>query len=434
MPARRPSPRSLLPMTLALLLATVAPSVSSAQAGEPEPIRILAYSATYGFRHASITTAKQQFTALGATEEFDVTLSENPADISAKGLKAYDVVAFINATGEHPFSSTQQREFVEWLGEGHGFVGTHASADGNYYWSDYGDIVGAYFLAHPHTGVATNTVEDTTNPLVAHIPAQYPLNEEYYRFQLDPRPNVHVLTSLNRETAGQVGSVYVDHQPTTWCQEIAGGRSFYTAWGHFDASFTNPQVWQMLVQGLRWAGGRLEANCSPTVPVPTGRLQAEDAATISWGWKESSTEAGAEQVVTGILHNGYLKFEDVDLTGITKIKAHVSVETALEPRPYHYPAGQPASGGTISLKLDELFTGDCRCTATPVTASIAVGASAPGWKTLEASLTGVTGVHDVYFVFTEPLSQLLYTSRIVAPELTDYRYLMSVDWLELSPA
>ena len=432
MPARRPSYRSLLVPMLAIVLATIAPLASSAQPEDEDPINVLVYSATYGFRHGSITTAKQQFTALGATDEFNVTLSENPEDISAKGLKPFDVVAFINATGEHPFSATQQREFLEWLGEGHGFLGSHAAADGNYYWSDYGDILGAYFLAHPHTGTATNTNEDTTNPLVAHIPAQYPLNEEYYRFQLDPRQNVHVLTSLDRDTAGQTGPTYVEDQPTTWCQEVAGGRSFYTAWGHFDASFTNPQVWQMLLQGLRWAGGRLEADCTPTAAVPNGRLQAEDADTISWGWKETSTEMGAEQVVTGILHNGYLKFEDVDLTGVSSLTAPVSVETAPEPRPYHYPIGQPAAGGTISLKLDDLFTGDCRCTATPATATVAVGASAPGWKTLETSISGVTGVHDVYFVFTEPLSQLLGTSRILVPELTDTRYLMSVDWLELS--
>lgn len=431
MPATGSTLRIVLPVVLAGL-ATLAPAAS--QAEETDPIDVLVYSATYGFRHGSITTAKQQFTTLGATEEFNVTLSENPADISAEGLAPYDVVAFINATGEHPFSASQQREFIQWLNAGHGFVGSHAAADGNYYWSDYGDVLGAYFLAHPHTGMATNTVEDAANPLVAHLPAQYQLNEEYYRFQLDPRENVHVLTSLDRDTAGQVGRTYVEDQPTTWCQQVGGGHSFYTAWGHFDASFTNLQVWQTLVQGLRWAAGRLDANCSPTVPTPAGRLQAEDADEIAWGWKETSTEKGAEQVVTGILHNGYLKFEHVDLTGVTSLKAHVSVETSPEPRPYHYPAGQPAAGGAIALKLDDLFTGECKCTPVPATATVTVSPAAPGWKTLEASVSGIGGVHDIYFVFTEQLSQLLYTSRILVPELTDSRYLMSVDWLELSSA
>lgn len=421
---------------LALLccLALAVPTAATAMPPEPEPpIRVLVYSATYGFRHGSITTARNQFAKLGESPEFDVTLTEDPAMISAEGLAGHDVVAFVNATGEHPFSPSQRNDLLAWMAQGKGFVATHASIDGNYYWSDYGEIVGAYFLAHPHTGSAVNVVEDKTSPFTAHFGTdRYTLNEEYYRFQLNPRDNVHVLTSLDRSTAGSTGQSYEEAQPTTYCHDVAGGRAFVTAWGHFDASFTNTIVWQMLTQGVRWAAGRIEADCSPTVPVPAGRLDAEDAAQIAFARKGSSTEKGAEQVVTEILHEGYLKFPKVDLTGKTKLRARVSVETVPLPRPYHVPVAQPAAGGTIALKLDSLRVGNTG-SATPATATIAVSASAPGWKTLEVNLpAGLTGERDVYFLFTETLSGLLATSRIVAPEVTDSRYLMSVDWFELS--
>jgi type 1 glutamine amidotransferase len=420
---------AVLASAIAIALVPGPTQAQTAPTQEPQPIKVLVYSATYGFRHASIGTARSQFEALGATDEFDVTLTEDPSEISKKGLADFDVVVFANATGEHPFSEKQRRDFLDWLADGGGFVGTHASADGNYYWSDYGDIVGAYFLAHPHTGVATNVIEDPDSPFMSHFTTdRYDLNEEYYRFQLDPRANVHVLSSLDRSTAGPEGNSYFESQPTTWCQEIGGGRSFYTAWGHFDESFTNPDVWQMLQQGVRWAAGRLEADCSPTEALPAGHLEAEDAVQVATGWKESSPVEGAEQVVTGILHRGYLKFEDVDLTGAASVKANVSPETAPEPRPYHYPVAQPAAGGTITIRLDAVDG--------PEIGTLDVGAGIPAWKVVEADLTETpTGSHDVYLVFSEDLSGFLELSRIVFPEATDSRYLMSVDWIEfVSPS
>lgn len=52
-------------------------------------------------------------------------------------------------------------------------------------------------------------------------------------------------------------------------------------------------------------------------------------------------------------------------------------------------------------------------------------------ETLETAIAE-SGLHDVSFVFTERLSQLLATSRILVRELIDSRHLMSVDWLELA--
>lgn len=421
--------RLRLLLALAIVTALLAPASAGAAA---DPINVLVYSATYGFRHGSIDTAKKQFTALGKTAQFDVTLSEDPSVISGKGLRPFDVVVFLNATGEHPFSGTQRRAFLDWVAEGNGVVATHASIDGNYYWSDYGEIVGAYFLAHPHTGTATNVVEDRTSPFTRHFDkARYELNEEYYRFQLDPRDNVRVLTSLDTSTAGTSGATYEEAQPTTFCQRVAGGRSFTTAWGHFDASFTNPDVWRMLTQGIRWAAGRIDANCSPSVRVPSGRLDAEGADHIAFGRKETSTEKGAEQVVTKILHNGYLKFSDVDLTGVKTLRVHLSVETAPEPRPYHIPVPSPAAGGEIQMRLDRLRKPGSP-EPTPAVATVQVAQSAPGWKTIEVPVGKVSGTHDVYFTFTERVSQGFGASRIVLPEATDSRYLMSVDWFRLN--
>ena len=436
-------------MKLRWAAAAVASVIGAALLAPPagakvDPIDILVYSATYGFRHASIDTANAEFVKLGKTAEFDVDTTTDPSRISAEGLAPYDVLAFINATGEQPFSEQQRQEFLAWLDDGHGFVGTHASADGNYYWSEYGDVLGAYFLAHPHTGEAINNIEDPTSPFLEHFTEPtYNLEEEYYRFQLDPRPNVHVLTSLDRSTAGPEGNTYVADQPTTWCQEVGGGRSFYTAWGHFDESFTNPDVWQMLLQGIRWAGYRMDADCSPTEPMTQDFLQAEEADPIAFAHTETSTEEGAEQDVTAILQDGALAFRRIDLTGVTELNVHLSVETSPDPKPYHLPQPSPAVGGVIHMRIDGVNSGQAgegcpfsgQCTEGVDVAEVVVNQDAPGWKTLTTQLTEpVTGVHDVFFVFSEDFSQNANGTRLFVPELTDERYLFSIDWLQLPGA
>ena len=405
------------------------------------PIRVLAYSATYGFRHASIDTAVAELRKLNdfynAGITYDVDVTTDPAKINGRNLSRYDVLFFVNATGEHPFSAAQRTAMMSWIRSGGGFVATHASADGNYYWPEYGNLVGAYFLAHPHTGEAVNKVEDRRSPFVSHLPARYTINEEYYRFQLDPRPNVHVLTSLDKSTAGTAsGQTYVEDQPTTWCQRVGRGRSFYTAWGHFDASFTNPDVWRMLVTAIDWGAGRRAASCAPTVPVPTGRRQAEDASQIAFAETATSDQAGAEVVVSKVLNQGYLRFDDINLDGLKSLRVKVAGMTMAQPKPYHVPVSPPALGGTIRLRLDSVgdgkkaascpFAGHCEQKGDVATATVERGSA---WHTVDIPLSGKRGVHDIFLVFTEPMINGAAATRLFVPEATDSAYLMSVDWV-----
>ena len=416
--------------------AVLAPPASAAAA----PVDVLVYSATYGFRHASIDTAKVQFAGLGAGPEFDVTITEDPGDITAGNLARFDALVFLNATGNHPFSENQKRDVLDWLATGKGIVSTHASVDANYSWSDYGDVVGAYFHSHPHTGVAANVIEDKENPIVGHLPERFEHNDEYYRLQLDPRPNVHVLASLEKASMGSNGTTYVESQPVTWCQQIGGGRSFTTAWGHFDEVFTDAKSWTAIVQGLRWASGRLEADCG--VKREPGRLQAEDADIVAGAAKGSSPFDGANQVVSRIQHDGYLLFRDLDLTGVKSVKVAAAPETVPTPSPYSLPQSTPALGGTVSVVLDDLKYDNQALGGSGATYKVAGSAELPAgrppttpanaaaWDALDVPIEAASGRHDVYVVFTNGAVSAFNPARVFAPVVQESMLLGSVDWVE----
>lgn len=93
-----------------------------------EPLRVLVYSRTTGFRHPSIEDAKAFFTDLPAREGIVAALTEDPADFTDEALAAFDVVAFVNTTGEI-LDDAQQAALERFVQSGRGWVGVHSAAD-----------------------------------------------------------------------------------------------------------------------------------------------------------------------------------------------------------------------------------------------------------------------------------------------------------------
>ena len=73
--------------------------------------------------------------------------------------------------------------------------------------------------------------------------------EEWYVFETNPRANVNVLISLDEATF-QPGDY-----PISWYHEFDGGRSFYTALGHGDDAYSEPEFMAHLEGGIAWAAG-----------------------------------------------------------------------------------------------------------------------------------------------------------------------------------
>lgn len=209
-------------------------------------------TATFGFRHDSIPTARQVLSSLAAQSgAFTVTATENVADVTADRLSATDVLMFAMTTGELPFDAAQKAAILEFVNNGGGFIGTHSATDTLYDWPDYGRLVGAYFKEHPWTQDATVTVEDGAHPATSGLGPSFRLLEEYYTFRENPRPSVHVLLSLNPASVGASGDY-----PLAWTQTIGRGRSYYNALGHFSETWNDARFQSQIAGAIRWASRR----------------------------------------------------------------------------------------------------------------------------------------------------------------------------------
>jgi type 1 glutamine amidotransferase len=213
--------------------------------------RILVFSRTAGFRHDSIEPGIAALRSLGAANHFEVDATEEAGQFTAANLSRYKAVVFLSTTGD-VLNGEQQAAFMAYIRTGGGFVGIHAAADTEHGWPWYGGLVGAYFASHPALAQARIRVENRDHPSTTTLPDPWNRFDEWYDFQQNPRSQgVNVLLNLDEASypGGQMGN---DH-PIAWYHEYDGGRAWYTAGGHTDASFSEPAFLEHLLGGIRYA-------------------------------------------------------------------------------------------------------------------------------------------------------------------------------------
>jgi type 1 glutamine amidotransferase len=225
---------------------TTAPTAPAAAAA-----RVLVFTATAGFRHESIDTARQVIAALGSRNNVAVTATEDLTKISAQTLAQFDAMAFVLTTGELPLSDDQKAAVLAFVSSGGGFAGFHSATDTLYSWPEYGRLVGAYFQDHPWTQRGTVVVEDRTHPATAGLDGEFALTEEFYTFRDNPRSRVHVLLRLDAASVNAVGDY-----PIAWTSSYGSGRVYYNALGHFEDTWHDARFQQQVAGALRWVAGR----------------------------------------------------------------------------------------------------------------------------------------------------------------------------------
>ncbi|MDB5133839.1 MAG: Trehalose utilization [Mucilaginibacter sp.] len=214
--------------------------------------KVLVFSKTAGFHHASIAVGVPAIIKLGAENNFDVDTTTNSAKFTSDNLKQYAAVIFLSTTGD-VLNDDQQKAFEQYIRAGGGFVGVHAATDTEYGWPWYGDLVGAYFKSHPKQQEATLHVVDRSFIATKHLPAEWKRFDEWYNYKYIAK-GLHVLITIDEKsyTGGENG----DNHPMSWYHEYNGGRAFYTELGHTDESYADPLYLNHLLGGIKYAIGK----------------------------------------------------------------------------------------------------------------------------------------------------------------------------------
>lgn len=214
------------------------------------PFKMLVYSATKGFRHdGAIAAGKPLLQQIGQEQGFEVVLTETNELITPDGLAQFEIVFFLNSTGDI-FNDAEQKTYEDWMTKHDGaFAGTHSATDTENGWSFYSEVTGQYYNGHGNANTPDQIQLDTgmlAFPALKGLPNPWQRNEEWYKFdsyqQWTAKPGFKVL-----------GRKAADGQPIMWIREYNNFRSFYTAIGHDGVVFQDPDVKKHLTGGIMWA-------------------------------------------------------------------------------------------------------------------------------------------------------------------------------------
>lgn len=255
-----------------LFLSTLILSACTQRQPLPEK-RLLVFSKTDGYRHASIEAGQQAFFKLGESHAIRIDTTENADFFVEDSLIQYSAVVFLNTT-LNVLNAAQQAAFMRYIQAGGGYVGIHAAADTEYHWPWYGKLAGAWFKSHPsdpniHTGMMQ--VVDQTHGSTKMLDKTWERTDEFYNFK-SINPDIHPLITIDESTyeGGENG----DFHPMAWYHEFDGGRSFYTNFGHTKETFSEPLFLEHLMGGIEYAIGKNlkpDYSLAHTLPYPDER-------------------------------------------------------------------------------------------------------------------------------------------------------------------
>jgi len=211
--------------------------------------------------------------ALAREHGWGLLHTENGAVFNPNDLARFDVVVFLNASGDM-LSADQERAFQTWFEAGGGWLGIHGAGDDSHAdWQWYRDnLIGADFTAHimgPQFQTATVVLENPAHPALRGLPKTWEHEEEWYSWARSPREEGFlVLATLDENSYSPVQKMFgwerdlrMGDHPVVWANCVLGGRSLYLTMGHGAEAFEQPQVGQLMENALLWLTGPPGTGC-----------------------------------------------------------------------------------------------------------------------------------------------------------------------------
>lgn len=225
---------------------------------EADPLRILLFTRTEGFRHASIDDGVGMIEQIALDEGWIVDRTEETTAFEPATLALYDAAVWLSTTGD-VLDPPEQAAFEDYISTGGGYVGIHAAADCEYSWPWYGDLLGngAWFRSHPAIQPATLHLEDPGHPGAGHFDLETSFTDEWYNFRANPRPAVGVIMTIDEASYDPgMGGMGEDH-PIVWAHQVGAGRAFYTVLGHLPATYADVRFEEQIRRAILWSAGVL---------------------------------------------------------------------------------------------------------------------------------------------------------------------------------
>jgi uncharacterized protein len=235
-----------------------------AQNQNPE-FRVVVLAEAHGIHRPFVDAAIPWLRSESVRNNFAVDYIETTAPINDALLSKYKLFIQLDYP-PYGWTPTAVDAFKKYIEEGRGgWIGFHHATllgefDGYPMWSWFSQFMGGIRFTNyiPKFATAKVVAEDSKHPTLKGVPASFVIeNEEWYTYDKSPRPNVHVLATVDESTYSPDTTTKMngDH-PVIWCNEHVKARNIYIFMGHHPDLFQNPAFTKLFSNSILWAASR----------------------------------------------------------------------------------------------------------------------------------------------------------------------------------
>lgn len=250
-------------LTFAGLLLILTFSASSVMAKNPK-YKVLVLTERGGQHEGFTAAALQWLTEVAKEEKFEFTEINNTKQINEAFLSQYKLFIQLDFP-PYTWSDESKAAFVKYIEEGRGgWIGFHHATllgdfDGYPMWNWFSDFMGGIMFQNYIAELASGTVrvEDAKHPVMKGVSESFVLeNDEWYTFNKNPRPNVHVLANVDEESYTPASSIKMGDHPAIWVNEGMKARNVYFIVGHSAKLFESQDFTKMFHNAICWASSK----------------------------------------------------------------------------------------------------------------------------------------------------------------------------------
>jgi type 1 glutamine amidotransferase len=216
-----------------------------------------------GIHKPFVDAAKVWLGKLASERNFTVDYIESTEKIDDAFLTQCNLFIQLNYP-PYMWTDTAKAAFIKYIEQGKGgWIGFHHATllgefDGYHIWPWFRQFMGGVrfrdYIASFVTG--TVTVEDTSHPVMKNVHSPFVIeNEEWYTYDASPRPNVHVLASVDENTYIPSTDIKMGDHPVIWTNQHCKARNIYVFMGHHAELFDNQTFTKIFENAIFWAAG-----------------------------------------------------------------------------------------------------------------------------------------------------------------------------------
>lgn len=218
-----------------------------------------------GGQHGGFTDAGMKWLGDEALKlNFSITEINNAQPITEAYLSQFSLIIQLDFP---PYTWPKEAEdaFIKFIEEGRGgWIGFHHASllgefDGYPMWQWFSDFMGGIRYKNYIAPLADGTliVEDKQHPVMKGVPASFVIpDDEWYTYDKSPRPNVHVLASVDEATYTPDSDIKMGDHPVVWVNESKKARNVYFQIGHSKKLYDTEGFTTMFRNAIQWASGR----------------------------------------------------------------------------------------------------------------------------------------------------------------------------------